>query len=1047
MKRIFFIFCVFILTGVNMLSAQITTSALSGRVSDAQKNVLPGATIIAIHTPSGTRYGVTSNADGYYNIQGMRPGGPYSIEVSFIGYDKVSASDIKLPLGETYIFNPDLKESSVALEEVTVKAKGGFNTQRTGASSNITPRQLESMPTISRSVSDITRLVPQAASTNGGTSFAGANNRYNSFQIDGMVNNDVFGLAGNGMNGGQAGIQPISLDAIEQIQVVIAPYDVRQSGFTGGGINAITKSGDNQFRGSAYYYMNNQSLAGKTAGKDVTDRKKLDKQSDMLYGLTLGGPILKDKLFFFINGEITDKSYPLSYTINNGSNITEAEALQISDKLKSISGGYDGGGFNSKDVTTKSYKTMERLDWNISEKHQLSAKHTFLKGKQLNLSNSANGLRFNDNGYYMNNQTNTYSLELNSQFGSNKNNQFRAGYTRVRDFRDYGSTPFPYVKIKLDNLRTVELGTERYSTANTLNQDIYTLTDNFNWNIGKHQLTFGTHNELFKLSNLFIRENFGSYVYSTLDDFMSIGSAAEVKPEEFNYSFSNEEITGSKRWAPTFKTMQIGLYAQDRWMISNRFDLTYGLRIDVPIYMDKPGNNEKFNTSEIAGKWDVSTDKLPKSTPLFSPRLGFRWNVTNDATFLVRGGVGIFTGRIPFVWISNSFSNTGVEYVRTRYIKKTGFPQDFKFESDINNQPAGSSMTSEVDVVSKKFKYPQSFRANLAVEKMLPYGIHATLEGIYTKKMNDILYRNINIEENGTFINNFDDQRPRYKTLSQDYTSVIMLDNTSKGYSYNITAMLDKNFNSGLSLMAAYTYGTSKGRNDGTSSQAYSNWSYNENYAGSNNPELSYTDFDMRHRVIGSATYSVKYAKHFGTTVSLFYSGNSGSRYTVCYNGDLNGDGVYGNDVLFVPTDAQIDQMQFAGTTANQQRADLKAFLGSKDSGMSNMRGKYAKRNGLVTPFENHFDFRLLQDFYVNVGNRKHTLQVNFDILNIGNLFSKEWGIYNSPSYSYTPIKVESIGADGTPTFSFAKPKSNKLYSISDYNSRWRAQIGVRYIF
>lgn len=1031
--------------------AQVTTSAITGKIVDTKKEVLPGAAVIAVHIPSGTMYSGVSNGDGYYSLMGMKPGGPYRIETSFIGYEKAELTGITLPLGETYIYNPVMSESSIALNELVIVGTSGFNTQRTGASANISAQQLQVMPSISRSIGDFTRLIPQAASTNGGTSFSGANNRYNSFQVDGVVNNDVFGLAGTGTNGGQAGIQPISLDAIEQIQVVIAPYDVRQSGFTGGGINAITKSGSNEFKGSAYFYGNNQDFVGTTAGKDVKDRTKLDKQTDMQYGLSLGGALIKNKLFFFVNGEITDKSYPTSYNVGDGSNVTKEEADQVMNHLKSISGGYNGGGYGSQDVTTKSYKILERIDWNINENNKFTLRHSYVSGKQLNFSLSANGLRFNDNGYYMNSKTHTFAAELNTKLSNTKNNELRFGYTRVRDSRDFGATPFPYIKVKLDNLRYIEMGTERYSTANTLDQDIFTLTDNFNWSVGSHQLTFGTHNELFQMENLFIRENFGSYVYSSLADFLSIGTANEAKPEEYNYSYSNETITGSKSWAPSFGAMQLGLYAQDKWSVTDNFNLTYGLRVDMPIYLDKPGVNTKFNTSDMAVSRNLATNNMPGSTPLFSPRVGFRWDINSDNSFLLRGGAGIFTGRIPFVWISNSFSNTGIEYVRTRLKSSDLKNMDFKFNADPANQPSGKSMTSEVDVVSDDFKYPQSFRVNLAVEKMLPYDVRATVEGIYTKKMNDIFYQNINIEESGKTLNNFGDKRPLYgSSISSDYTSVILLSNSSEGYSYNITGKLEKTFDFGLDLMAAYTYGQSKGVNDGTSSQAYSNWSYNENWRGSNNPEVSYTDFDQPHRIIASASYKVSYGKNFATSVALFYNGNSGSRYSLCYNGDLNKDGVNGNDLLYVPTDAEVDAMNFktlTGLTPDQQKIDLKGFLASEESGLSDKRGGYAERNELMTPFEHHFDLRLMQDFYIMVGSRKHTLQVNLDVLNIGNLFNRAWGTVNSPGYSYTPIKAESVTADGAATFSFTKPSSNKLYNQSDYNSRWRAQIGVRYIF
>jgi hypothetical protein len=484
-------------------------------------------------------------------------------------------------------------------------------------------------------------------------------------------------------------------------------------------------------------------------------------------------------------------------------------------------------------------------------------------------------------------------------------------------------------------------------------------------------------------------------------------------------------------------------------------NLTYGLRMDVPLFPDAPTENPTFNESSISKDNNVKNNQMPSSAPLWSPRLGFNWDVFGDRSTQVRGGTGLFTGRIPFVWISNSFSNSGIEYLRTRFTSKN-MPAEFKFSKDPYNQPAGSAMTSEIDAIDKEFIFPQVFRSNLAIDQKLPFGIKATIEAIFSKKMNDILYKNLNIAESGVKLNNFDDNRPLYgASISSAYTSVIYLTNTNDGYSYSITGKLEKDFDFGLNTMIAYTYGESKDLNGGTSSQAYSNWSYNEQYQGSNNPELSYSDFDLRHRVIGSLSYSKSYGKIFTTSIGLIYNGQSGFNYSFCYIDDINKDGVRGNDVLFVPTDAQIDQMNFKDivnskdqtviASADNQKADLKGYL-STESGLKDMRGKYAGRNSLVTPFENHFDLRITQDCKVN--KKKNTIQITFDVLNIGNMFNKEWGLSYSPSYSYSILNISNVdAATGDVTYQFSKPKSQPAYNISDFYSRWRAQIGLRYIF
>ncbi len=1063
-----FILLIAILFG-GSLFAQVTTSNINGTVSSNKGETLPGATVIAIHMPSGTKYATVTNKDGRYNLSGLRVGGPYSLTATFVGQEKVTLNDIQLQLGETSVYDIQMSDKAQDLTGVTITAEKSaiFNSKKTGAATNFNRTAIERIPTVSRSVFDVTRLTPQAVTTGSGTSFAGANNKYNSFQIDGTANNDVFGLSASGTNGGSSGANPISLEAIEELQVVIAPFDVRQSGFTGGGINAITKSGTNTFHGSLYDFYNNQNFVGTTAGKNISDRKKLGEQSSNTFGFTIGGPIIKNKLFFFANYEKVNETYPSSWTIGNGSNITKDEVDQVVDKLKTLTGGYDGGGYAVQDIPTKSDKFLTRIDWNINDKHKFTVRYSYLNAKQMKFSNSPNSLSLNDNGYNMNDKTHSIVAELNSRFSSDLTNEFRFGYTSVRDNREILGTPFPYVKISLDktNTRSIQLGTERYSTANSLDQDIYTIADNLSWLKGKHVFTFGTYNEFFKMKNLFIRENFGSYVYSSIADFLTVGTPSEVNPYDYNYSFSKQDVTGSKNWAPQFGAAQLSLYGQDDWSVSNLLKLTYGVRMDFPVFFDKPTENKVFNEIQTAKDLGVATNQLPKSTPLFSPRVGFRYNLDETRKTLFRGGVGIFTGRIPFVWISNSFSNTGIEYSRTRINKPADFDKakldGFKFQTDPNNQYAPkNALSSEIDVVDKNFKYPQVLRANLAVEQVLPFGIKGTLEGLWSKTLNNVNYKNIAIKPSANNLTNAGgDTRTLYERVADfsNYTSVIYLTNTNEGYTYSLTGKLEKNFDFGLNTMLAYTYAQSKGINDGTSSQAYSNWSYNEVYGGDAYPTLAYTDYDVRHRIVGSVSYRIEYAKHFATTVSLFYNGQSGSRYSLIYYGDINGDGATSNDLLYIPTDAELANMMFSTQNKTTKKYELDAdqaasrkALGdwiNANSDISEYKGKYIPRNGLLSEFEHHFDLHIAQDFYMNIDGRKHTLQLNLDVLNIGNLLNRAWGLYvQSSIYNFSPISYNTK-INGAPTYSFTNPKDDKLYSISDYYSRWRAQIGIKFFF
>ena len=1056
------VFVLFLFCLTFTLNGQVTTSGISGKVT-AEGELLIGATVQAVHEPSGTTYGTVTNADGRYSLQGMRTGGPYTVEVSYVGFQKAVYKNITLQLGETYLLDVKLTES-LSLDEVVVTASKAalFNSQKTGAAQNFNQSQIQATPSVSRSIFDVTKMNPLGVNTASGMSFAGSSNKYNSFQIDGITNNDVFGLSSSGTNGGQAGANPISLEAIEEIQVVIAPYDVRQGGFTGGGINAITKSGTNTFHGSAYWYYNNENFYGKTPGKDAKERKKLGDQSSATYGFTLGGPIVKDKLFFFANYERVKETYPSSNNIGSTeSNLDVKEVDQIVNKISQLTGGYNAGGYGPQDIDTYSNKILTRLDWNINEQNKFTVRYSFLDGRKMVFSNSVSSAKLNDNGYFMNNKTHSLVSELNTQFTPSWSNEFRFGWTYVRDYRDPIGQPLP--NITINNLinngdptkkSSLELGTERNSAANALDQDIFTLEDNLIWNKGNHTITLGTHNEFFHMKNLYITNIYGSYVYNSLDDFLTVGTANEVLPNSYEYSYSNEKITGTDRWAPVFGAAQLGFYAQDEWKVTNRFSMTYGLRLDIPLLFDKPRANEVFNSSTVATSMGLATDQMPTTKVLWSPRVGFRWSLNEDRTTLLRGGAGIFTGRVPFVWISNSFGNAGVEMVRTAYSSSLGnYPSDFKFNIDPNKQykdPNAKVPTSEVDVMAKNFRFPSVFRANLAVEQMLPFGIRGTLEGLYSKTLNNILYENINYQWKGETLNNGGDDRPVYEKQDNHFTQVMLLKNTSKGYTFNITTKLEKSFDFGLNAMIAYTYGQAKSLNDGNSSQAYSGWKYNATYYGDMNPELTWSMFDVRNRVIGSVSYRKEYAKHFATTVSLFYNGQTGGRYSLLDYTDLNKDG-YRNDLMYVPTDAELEKMVFTDihsnnntvTAAEQKDALIKWIEGNGE--LRKSKGTHIKRNQMTLPFEHHFDFHVAQDFFVDIAGQRNTIQLNFDIINVGNLLNKKWGMYyqTNSGYDLTPLTTK-IGTNGA-TYQFYDP--GEMYTNTNITSRWHAQVGLKYIF
>lgn len=1031
--------------------AQVTTSSLNGTVLDAaSKEELIGASVVARHLPTGTTYGAATNAKGNYVIQGLRPGGPYTIEVSYIGYRTTTISNVTLSLGETETLNINLASDTQSLEQVTVTATSrhsAFNATRTGAGSSFNRTAIDRTPSISRSLFDIAKLTPQANTGGTGTSFAGASNKYNSFQIDGTVNNDVFGLSSSGTNGGATGTNPISLEAIEAVQVVIAPFDVRQGGFTGGGINAITKSGTNRLSGSLYDYYQNQDFYGTTPGKDVANRKKLDKQYANTLGLTLGGPIIKDKLFFFVNGEYVDETYPSTLGVGDGSAITQAQADAVLAHVKTIIPNYSSG-YGKQDVPTRNYKALARLDWNINQANRLTLRYSYVDARKLAYSNSVRTLRFLDQGFYYNSKTHSIVAELNSRFSSSVNNELRLGYTRIRDSREITSDhTTPYFRISVSDNEEIHLGSTPSALANRLDQDIYTLTNNLTWTLGNHSLTFGTHNELFDMYNLFINNYAGSYRYTSLANFQN------NRPSEYTFQRTNPAKIDTRLWGPRFKAAQLAFYVQNEWKATENLRLTYGLRADLPVFLDQPTGNDAFNASALAKKHGVVNNQMPQTRILWSPRIGFRYTLDETRRELIRGGVGIFTGRVPFVWISNSFSNTGVEYLETSIRSRDWSKHPgFFFSTDINNMytQAGSSALA---IVSKDFRFPQVARANLAFETTLPGGIRATLEGMFTKNINNIRVRNLMVEATGNTFKHGGVERPTYSVLSatnpaHPYSSVILLENTSKGYTYNLTAQLAKDFDFGLSASLAYTYGKAMGGNDGSSSIAYSNWQYNHTFEGNDADEMWYSSFDLRHRIVGTLNYRVEYGKHFATTIGLIYNGQSGGRYSFLYNGDINGDGIVDNDLLYVPTSTEIAAMTFNDikdrggniiTPAAGMPAALEAYISSHPE-LSQMRGQVAPRNGFSMPFYHKFDLHFAQDFYLNIGGRRHTLQLNADIVNIGNLIDRSWGLSNGVSYGAYRLMGYSGGK-----YTFAAPKS--VWDIANIDSRWRAQVGVKYIF
>ena len=1071
---------------VSTAMAQITTSGVKGLIKANGEDVI-GATITVTHVPTGAVYRSVTNSVGRFTIQGMRAGGPYTVEISYIGYKTKEIKNVTLKLGEMSDLSTQLEEDAHALGEVVVKGKLGLDASKTGAAASYSAKDIANMPSISHSIGDITRMNPMVSvSQSGAMSFAGVNNRYNSFQVDGAVNNDVFGLTSNGQNGGQAGAQPISTETIDQVQVSVAPFDVRQSGFTGGAINAITKSGTNTFHGSVYgNWLNKDLIGSKYTLMNGKDSQKYDDETDYRYGVTLGGPIIKNKLFFFANYEKSNKEYPNNYGYGSDASKLGTEGFKIADDVLAIlkEKGYNASYNNPKNYT-KSDKAGIKLDWNINDKHKATFGWRMVNAKQLNSNSTAGYLNASDYQYDFVSKSNTFTAELNSSFSEKINNQFQASYVSVRDHRDPKGIA-PMIQIKNVGGGTLCLGTERSSTANSLNQDIFSFTDNLNWYVNNHTLTFGTHGEYYKFKNLFIQDNYGTYYFNNFDDFKMFASgqnyAASVDKKtgvttyyntlnQYRYCTANVAVTGDPRWAPEFAAGQIGFYAQDKFNVTPNFELTYGLRMDIPLFFDTPTENAEFNASAAKQGWNVVTNHKLSSTPMWSPRVGFRWNIEKEHNMILRGGAGIFTGRIPFVWLSNNFTNTGIQTSVYNVYGSTGLKEGKQntgklsdvslivdpYKQSENAENLGTS-NQAINVFDKDFKFTQNLRLDLALDFTLA-GIDFTLEGVFSKNLNDIYYKDLTRTEAGktlgeTYESLSFDNRPMFAKITstedanlKKFTNVYMLDNTSKGYSYNLSLSAVKRFDFGLDLAASYTYSRSKSVNCGTSSVAQSNYNYNYTYQNPNSPELGFTAFNVPHQIKASAFYHKDYAEHWNTTVGLIYTGTSGSPYSLYYYGDLNQDGSNGNDLMFIPTDEQIDKMQFKANknyTADEQKENFREWI-ANDGYMSKHRGEYFKRYADNLPFESHFDFHLAQTYKFKVGAQVHSVELSFDVLNVGNMFNKKWGRYTSTGTAkyYSPVTYSGNGQ-----FQFLHPGNYEMRSYDDYYSRWRGQLGLKYTF
>ena len=1079
--KLFFVLAVLFCANPSIYAQGNTNSSISGNVYDKDSQTLPGASILAVHTPSGTRYSASTDGTGNFSISNMRVGGPYKITITFVGFSDFSENEVYLQLGENKTFKIVLAEQSNELQEVVVKAvrDNTFNSQRTGAQTVINSDKIKALPSLSRNIADFARLTPQAQLRGDDIlSIGGQNNRFNAIYIDGAVSNDVFGLAANGTNGGQTGVSPISVDAIEQFQVSVAPYDVKLSGFAGGAISAITRSGTNNFEGSAYFLNRDESIAGKTPPSlaGANGRQKLADFTAQTYGVRAGGALITDKLFYFINYERQDNETPQPFDVSTYLGPSGSRIGELRTKLAIY--GYDAGVFDNNVRTLVSDKLIAKLDWNINDNHKLSLKHSYVTADELSPSrSSANAINFVNGSQTFKSVTNSTALELNSRFGNKFSNNLVVAFTNVDDDRNPAGNPFPTVRINDGSTRNnINFGAEGFSTANLLEQRVLTITDNFEINVGKNKITIGTHNEFSQSKNVFFGNNFGSYTFRSLDDFL-----LDRKPITFvmNYSLIGGEGDGSLG-AAEFGTKQFGFYVQNEMRLTDNFKLSYGIRVDVPVWEDgltnADFNNRTIPLLEAAGKnlQGATVGSSIRTTPHFAPRLGFNYDVNGKKYTQIRGGLGVFTSRLPLVWPGGTYNNNGVSqgaiFINT---PSSGvIPASMPFfnpnpsvASQIEPLPAsfprpGSGRVGgDINLFSKDFQLPQVFKASFGVDQKLPLGFVLSSEITYNDNISAVTYENLNIKAASSNLTGAD-TRPRYNGRSRvdpTYEGIYLGSNTSEGKAYNVAFTLAKNFRSDFidaNISGTYSYGKSTVLMDATSSQNSSQWRNTETVNGANSLELSRSDFDPGRRIVSNGNATFKWNKFTKTRIGFFYEGAQGTPISYVYadRGNLLQDTFSSSALIYIPK--QQSEIVLVSTTNNtltpqQQWEALSAFIEGNEY-LRGRKGGYAERNGDRLKTSHVVDLKFAQEFTINVGKKKHTLEFTADIFNFTNLLNKNWGKRYFTGFDQVQLLTQESFIGSTPTFSYNPVVGNTINQAEDVglnSSRWQMQTGVRYTF
>jgi hypothetical protein len=1058
-----------LLVACTIVHAQgVTTSAINGLVTDETGAPLQGAVVRAVHTPSGTAYTALVRTGGAYTISNMRIGGPYSVTIELIGYATETRNDVFLQLGQPLRLDFSLRPRAVEIQAVEAVAGADrlFRSDRTGAATSIDPREVGQLPSVKRSTRDLIRLDPR---NDGNFAFAGRNWLYNNISLDGSYFNNPYGLD-DPAPGGQTAAEPVPYDAVEQVHVSLAPFDVREGGFTGANINTVTKSGTNELKASLYGFGRNESFIGnKVRGADVIANPDLGFTQA---GFTASGPLSKNKLFFFVNAELERRDDPgTNFVANSGGDVDFGESRasravldQIRTRLMQAYQ-YDTGPYEGYVHETSNNKVLAKLDWNINPSNNFSFRYSMLDASRdlgphpfvLSFNNTGRGpnsssLPFRNSGYRINNDLNSFALELNSRSQSFANRLF-ASYNRFRDFREPFSEDFPTIDIGEGGVQLTTVGHEPFSIHNILDQDVLQVTNNFSLYRGKHVFTLGANFESFSFFNSFNIFRHGVFflpdetgigsTFESVAEFMSKTDPANPNQIRFRNMIGSGPYKGEQ-----IDVGQVSVYAQDEFFMSRDFTLTYGLRMDVPMYFTDPVDNpfsrgltalDENRNSEI-----VDQSKLPGAKPLFSPRVGFNWDASGgNRTMQIRGGTGIFTGRVPFVWVGNVISNPGAN--PNIWGPFNTAPAQVKTSDD-----AVLQQSFDLNAMDPDFKWPQVWTTNLAVDRRLTSSLAGTLELIYGRDLNAVYMRNADLAREQRRLR---DGRPYYggfgaNELNPDGgAGIYVIDNASDGHNLSMTAQLRKSFSAGAAVMLAYSFTEAKNRLKSTEIASVL-WQNQPVQGDPNNPELSYSEFGHRHRIIAATTFTKSWSPRLATNVGIFFeaaegnrfAGAGGNRYSFIYAGDVNGDGHGGNDLIYIPRDQNDIRLVSAS-----QWAVLNAFI-EQDPYLSEHRGEIAERFGGVNPWYSNIDLRVLQDIRVNSGATPHTIQLSLDLLNVANLLNSSWGVRKIADPAATsPLALVRFDPDGEPVLNFMGPAKTYIDDPSIY-SRWQLQLGLKYL-